>query len=342
MDFQELLDKHLSKIKWLAYKISKGKRGQSVLDDLISVGMVALWQSSKRWDPLVSFDLWNYAQSRVRGAMLDELRQLDQLPRTAREKIKRDEVDGLQWALLKPCGMDKVVNIPSRSNPESECQEGIQKDAIRKQIEKLPPRLQKVVLLYFLEDEFLADIGKQMGITPSRVCQLKTEALCLMRDQMSDDKHFEGSRIGDPPSRSRKPKKDRLKLTYAGKTMSMLEWSREIGLPVATLYSRLNHGWPVKKMLTTPIKNIKRDGEPVRATPEPEQRSPGPSPLLLEAIQSMKADSVSTDEPSEILEMRRRCCRLDEIDAQIRDLLTERRGIMDCLQPLVSKQPREG
>jgi len=279
MDFRELLDEHLPKIKWLAHKISRGKGGKTELDALISAGKIALWQSSERWNPLVSPDLWKYAHSRVKGAMLDELRQMDQLSRTAREKIKRDEVGELQWALLKPCDMDNAINIPSHSNPERECQEGIQRDVIRAQIEKLPSRLQMVVRLYFLEDEFLVDIGRRMGITESRVCQLKSEALRLMRDQMSNDEHFEGGVPEDPTSHPRGPRTGRLELTYDGKTLSMREWFRETGLPVTSLYSRLKQGWPVEKVLTTPIRGTKRDEDPVKAAPVTDQSSPSPPPL---------------------------------------------------------------
>lgn len=342
MDFRKLLDEHLPKIKWLAHKISRGRGGKTELDALISAGKVALWQSSERWDPSVSPDLWKYAYSRVKGAMLDELRQMDQLSRTAREKIKRDEVGELQWALLKPCDMDNAINIPSHSNPERECQEGIQRNVIQTQIEKLPPRLREVVRLHFLEDEFLADIGRRMGITESRVCQLKAEALRLMRDHMSDDEHIEGDVPGDSPSRPRGSRPGRLELTHAGKTMSVREWAVETGLTVASLYSRLNQGWPVEKVLTTPIRGMKRDEDPAKAAPAPDQRSPGPSPLLLEAVQAVRADPAPMDEPEEISEVRRRCRRLDEIDAQIRALQTERWAILDCLKPLVSKQTREG
>jgi len=342
MDFRELLDEHLPKIKWLVHKISRGRGGQTELDALISAGKVALWQSSERWDPSVSPDLWKYAHSRVKGAMLDELRQLDQLSRTAREKIKRDEVGELQWALLKPCDMDNAINVPSHSNPERECHEGIQRDVIRAQIEKLPPRLQMIVRMHFLEDEFLADIGRQMGITESRVCQLKGEALRLMRDQMSNDEHFEDGVPGDLPGQPRGPRPGRLELTHAGKTMSVREWATETGLSVASLYSRLNQGWPVEKVLTTPIRGTKKDEDLIQAAPAPDQRSLVPPPLLLGAVQAVGANPAPADEPEEISEVRRRCRRLDEIDAQIRALQTERWAILDCLKPLVPKQTREG
>ena len=92
MDFRKLLDEHLPKIKWLAHRISRGLEGQSGLESLISAGKTALWQASERWDPLVSPDLWNYAHSRVKGAMLDELRLMDHLSRTAARRS-----NGMRW-----------------------------------------------------------------------------------------------------------------------------------------------------------------------------------------------------------------------------------------------------
>ena len=55
------------------------------------------------------------------------------------------------------------------------------KFAVRSAIEKLPPRLRKVVELYYGEGRTLRDIGNMLGVTESRVSQLQSEAVQKLR-----------------------------------------------------------------------------------------------------------------------------------------------------------------
>ncbi|MCS7091037.1 MAG: FliA/WhiG family RNA polymerase sigma factor [Verrucomicrobiota bacterium] len=59
------------------------------LEDLKSAGMMGLLQAVRNYDPSCGTSFETYARSRIRGAMLDELRRMDWVPRTVHEKARR-------------------------------------------------------------------------------------------------------------------------------------------------------------------------------------------------------------------------------------------------------------
>ena len=61
-------------------------------DDLYSVGLIGLLQALRNYNPACGTSFETYARVRVRGAMLDELRRMDWVPRTIHEKARRIKV----------------------------------------------------------------------------------------------------------------------------------------------------------------------------------------------------------------------------------------------------------
>ncbi|MDP0501019.1 MAG: FliA/WhiG family RNA polymerase sigma factor [Verrucomicrobiota bacterium JB022] len=74
---------------------------QVELDDLHSVGVIGLLKAFQRFDSTLGTSFEAYANTRIRGAMLDELRRLDHLPRTSRSKCRelRRVTDALEQEL---------------------------------------------------------------------------------------------------------------------------------------------------------------------------------------------------------------------------------------------------
>lgn len=70
-------------------------------DDLIQVGMIGLMEALDRYEEMPGAQFATYAQQRIRGAMLDELRQMDWLPRSARKNMRQIEaaINALQQRL---------------------------------------------------------------------------------------------------------------------------------------------------------------------------------------------------------------------------------------------------
>jgi RNA polymerase sigma factor FliA len=61
------------------------------IDDLIQVGMMGLMEALDRYEEMPGAQFPTYAQQRIRGAMLDELRHMDWLPRSARKSMREIE-----------------------------------------------------------------------------------------------------------------------------------------------------------------------------------------------------------------------------------------------------------
>ncbi len=76
-------------IKFIAQKIAARLPSNIELDDLISSGVIGLMDAIDKWDPTRDNKFKTYAEFRVRGAILDELRAQDWVPRSIRDKAKQ-------------------------------------------------------------------------------------------------------------------------------------------------------------------------------------------------------------------------------------------------------------
>jgi RNA polymerase sigma factor for flagellar operon FliA len=92
-------------------------------DDLYSVGLVGLLQALRNYNPACGTSFETYARVRIRGAMLDELRRMDWVPRTIHEKARRikDVLGELEQKLGKTpseAQMAKAMNMTVREYAE--------------------------------------------------------------------------------------------------------------------------------------------------------------------------------------------------------------------------------
>lgn len=91
MDQQEkdkLIVEYSSLIKFIAQKIAARLPANIELDDLISSGTIGLMDAIDKYDPTRDNKFKTYAEFRIRGAILDELRAQDWVPRSIRDKAK--------------------------------------------------------------------------------------------------------------------------------------------------------------------------------------------------------------------------------------------------------------
>jgi RNA polymerase sigma factor for flagellar operon FliA len=78
-------------VKRIAYHMMARLPASVQVDDLIQVGMIGLLDAVSNYDDTQGAQFETYAVQRVRGAMLDELRQCDWLPRSARKALRQIE-----------------------------------------------------------------------------------------------------------------------------------------------------------------------------------------------------------------------------------------------------------
>jgi len=100
-DLKRLIEQYAPLVKYIAQKISLRLPANIDIDDLLSAGVIGLMDAVKKYDPSRDNKFKTYAEFRIRGAILDELRAQDWIPRSMREKAKRVEraVQKLEQAL---------------------------------------------------------------------------------------------------------------------------------------------------------------------------------------------------------------------------------------------------
>lgn len=81
-----LIQEYGPKIKYMAYRLSYRLQPDIDIDDLISAGIIGLMDAMDKYDPSKETLFKTYAEFRIRGAMLDEIRAMDWIPRSVKEK----------------------------------------------------------------------------------------------------------------------------------------------------------------------------------------------------------------------------------------------------------------
>jgi RNA polymerase sigma factor for flagellar operon FliA len=198
--------------------ISMGRRlpKEIALSDLISYGWLGLLEAYNRAPShLEGEELEAYLSYRVRGAILDHLRSLDPMVRAARatsrriaravsdqtQKLGRPpeeteiatalglDLDGYRVALQRvaEAGMARLELMDfdqvecDDEGADDHVDRKMRVEAVASAIKQLPERLQHVLALYYQEGCTLQQIGRVLGVTEARVCQLHSEAMHRLR-----------------------------------------------------------------------------------------------------------------------------------------------------------------
>lgn len=189
-------------------------------DDLTSAGLAALVQAAHAFDAERGVPFARYAATRIRGALLDELRSVDWASRSVRRRARDLEEtrhrmaatlgrvpSSAEVASAMGMSLDEVVAndddiaraqvLSLQGAPEDALDEMLPADTATPEqllehkerltymveaVAELPERLRIVVSDYFLNERPMAEIAEQLGVSESRVSQLRAEALSLLRE----------------------------------------------------------------------------------------------------------------------------------------------------------------
>ena len=220
---QESIVRHFApKVKYLALRL-KARLPQSVeLSELISAGTLGLMESFGKFKPAMGNKFETYAENRIKGAMLDNLRKLDWFPRSLRRRVKTlDEAiykietemhkaaseeelaektgmslkevrEGLEALQNQFCiSLELVQDSISSDEPNREGEPFAQMmfseriDHLAALIDELTPREKLVLSLYYSEELNMRETAEVMGITEGRVSQLHSQALARLRREFT-------------------------------------------------------------------------------------------------------------------------------------------------------------
>jgi RNA polymerase sigma factor for flagellar operon FliA len=192
-------------------------------DDLASAGYAALVTAAQAFDASRGIPFGRFAAMRIRGALLDELRGMDWATRSVRARARRADVarQELTARLGRTPTQDELaellgVAVSELSNVEDDVQRaavlslqgftaGTADDMVTDSdmnpeemllhrerlgylhdaVAVLPERLRFVVEASFLQERPLSEVAAELKVTESRVSQLRTEALALLKDGLT-------------------------------------------------------------------------------------------------------------------------------------------------------------
>jgi RNA polymerase sigma factor for flagellar operon FliA len=151
-------------------------------EELFSAGMFGLLKACRSYDPDRGAVFKTYAYHRIRGAILDELRRLDFLPRSLRDRARAVGEDA-PAVLAIPTDEDGNESLPTRS-VESASERSDMHGALLKEIERLPEKMRLVMTLYYRQGLRMREIGDRLRLTESRVSQIHSNAVLRLRRAM--------------------------------------------------------------------------------------------------------------------------------------------------------------
>jgi RNA polymerase sigma factor for flagellar operon FliA len=188
----------------------------SVYDDLWAAGALGLIEAARRFDGSKGASFETFVEHRIRGAMLDELRRLDHLPRRLRSrtdevskarrklnatlgreatteevaaelKIDVEEASGMEALLEAPMPLERALPfLTTEDNLEDPI---LRAEAVRRladAIETLPERLRVLLSLHYIEDLTYREIARLLEVSEPRVCQLHAEAVAKLRAELEE------------------------------------------------------------------------------------------------------------------------------------------------------------
>jgi RNA polymerase sigma factor for flagellar operon FliA len=106
-----LMAEYAPLVKFLANRIAMRLPPNVSLDDLISAGSLGLLDAIEKFDPRREVQLKTYAECRIKGAILDELRSMDWMPRSIRKRIREMEqaTAEVEQKLRRPAGDSEIA-----------------------------------------------------------------------------------------------------------------------------------------------------------------------------------------------------------------------------------------
>ncbi|MBI2325454.1 MAG: sigma-70 family RNA polymerase sigma factor [Chloroflexi bacterium] len=163
-------------------------------EDLIAWGVLGLVQAAQRYRDDRGSSFCSYAARRVRGQILDALRERDPLTRSARRAFKAArEVNADLPSPVSEMSLDKCLDAGYEPRPSLALLPGARSPrdprwpAVQREMRRLPALERRVLALSYGRAMTLKEIGRQVGLSESGVCRVRSRALKKVRRRCSLD-----------------------------------------------------------------------------------------------------------------------------------------------------------
>ncbi len=211
-------------IEKVARRLARRLPSHVEIDDLISAGVIGLLEAADRFDPARVDRFEAFAEFRIRGAMLDDLRSRDTLSRDMRKLsnelrdatrrleaqlghtpddqeiathlgvgvealyARQQKLSGSSVVGFDDAGADLLERTADTAadDPFESAARRERFDRLAAEIATLPERMQQVMSLYYCDNLSLKEIGAVLGLTESRVCQIHGQATRRLRASLGE------------------------------------------------------------------------------------------------------------------------------------------------------------
>lgn len=222
----DLVNKHASLVKRIAYHLIARLPHTVDVADLIQEGMIGLLDAAQNYNVNQGASFETYAGIRIRGAMLDEIRRNNWAPRSVHRKAREiaaviqeieqregrnaqdneiaeaigitteeyhqqlfDSTGHQVFSLDEFSDHDESLAQPitdSQPEPDRETEESDFQQAMARAIDTLPERERLMMSLYYNEELNLKEIGQVLNVSESRVSQIHSQTIIRLRAKLAD------------------------------------------------------------------------------------------------------------------------------------------------------------
>jgi len=224
--FQHLLENHLPLVRSIVGRMKRTLPSNVETEDLYSIGVTGLVAAARNYHPSRESSFASYATTRIRGAIMDELRRMDWMSRAKRSKVRRlgsaiskleqeqggsitqdslcaemhmteaeladllDEVRPVKFVSLdgvneqseqEDQSLHEIIPDDSCIAPLDALERKEVLSLLAQRMEQLPPVPKKILAMYYYENMRLSEIAACFGLTESRICQIHTQTVGLLR-----------------------------------------------------------------------------------------------------------------------------------------------------------------
>jgi RNA polymerase sigma factor for flagellar operon FliA len=224
-----LLHENLSLVHHVARQLARGLATDANLDELVSAGTMGLMSALEAFDTSRGLAFSTFAVPRIRGAILDELRRQDHVPRSVRRKTRSiaaaretltrtlgrtpdanevalelgvdaptlwrwmSDVEGAVHVPLDSASTDRDDAFPSPAeflgNGDEMMDDRLSREEevarLREAMLELKDQERTVLSLYYFEELKAREIAEVMGVSESRISQIRSKALCQLREALA-------------------------------------------------------------------------------------------------------------------------------------------------------------
>jgi len=221
---QELIKRYIPLVKIVAGRMYNYYGGNIEFDDLLGYGIFGLIDSIDKFDLNRDLKFETYAQFRIKGSIIDNLRKIDWIPRSLRKKsklyqdtigrlenklgrsvtnedlarefktdIQEVENDLSQFASFNVYSMDEILssrgeidfNNSHVDSPETIFEDKEVKKILSDTIDSLPEKEKIVISLYYFNELTYKEISEVLILSESRISQLHSKAILSLKNSLA-------------------------------------------------------------------------------------------------------------------------------------------------------------